>query len=300
MQVKPATELSAYPLWNKIALGTAGIGGIWGKVDDRESVRTILLALENGIQDIDTAPAYSEAERYVGMALRKWKGSKPAISTKAGRLKGGSAFEAIYDYSPDALEKSLINSIKTLGVETIDLLFLHDPEAVPAAAIEPALERLQVFKQKGYIRRIGLGGNFTGRFEKYIREKYFDVIMEFNRLNACNTDALIKDVPLCRALEIQFYAASPLNMGLLGKRYFDYIERPPDWISPRTLLVSRKLKELSESNNLLLSSLAHRFLLGITGIDKIVFGAANREELNATLNDIRNGPLAAELFQKIW
>jgi aryl-alcohol dehydrogenase-like predicted oxidoreductase len=286
-------------LWHKIALGTAGIGGIWGKVNQRESVSTILHALESGIQAIDTAPAYNEAEYYVGEALRRWKGTRPFISTKAGRLKGHSADNGAYDYSPAVMEKSVVNSLKILGVESVDLLFLHDPQAVPVLEIEPAIACLHILKQKGYTRQIGLGGNFPHHFEKYIREKYFDVVMEFNRLNACNTEALISDVPLCRSLGIQFYVASPLNMGLLGSKYFSYTSSPPDWISPRSIFISQKLKELSEDNGLLLPSLAHRFLLSIESIDKIVLGAGNQEELVSALNDIRNGPLPTELFQKI-
>ena len=72
---------------SKCILGTAGLGGIWGVIDQEESVRTILLALENGIEALDTAPAYADAEEIVGTALGKWRGNLPAISTKVGRLK---------------------------------------------------------------------------------------------------------------------------------------------------------------------------------------------------------------------
>src|SRR5437870_5406146 len=92
-------------------LGTAGLGGVWGPVNPLESVRTLLFALEIGINAIDTAPAYGDAEKYVGEALRNWGGIAPQISTKVGRLKSYDASEGKYDYSDDGIWRSLEQSL---------------------------------------------------------------------------------------------------------------------------------------------------------------------------------------------
>ena len=91
----------------RCVLGTVGLGGIWGKVSPEESVNTLLKALENGIQAIDTAPAYGDAETYVGKALRLWPGENPQISSKVGRLKGYAADEGNYDFSNAVMQKSV-------------------------------------------------------------------------------------------------------------------------------------------------------------------------------------------------
>jgi aryl-alcohol dehydrogenase-like predicted oxidoreductase len=100
---------------DRCILGTVGIGGVWGKVDPQESVDTILAALEAGIGAIDTAPAYGDAESYVGKALRLWQGKRPQISTKVGRLKSYAADKGSYDYSNEGMQKSVEQSLEHTG-----------------------------------------------------------------------------------------------------------------------------------------------------------------------------------------
>ena len=71
---------------DRCVLGTAALGGVWGPVNKKESVATLLMALDAGITAIDTAPAYGDAEQFIGEALRSWKGSLPAITTKVDKL----------------------------------------------------------------------------------------------------------------------------------------------------------------------------------------------------------------------
>jgi len=133
----------------RCVLGTAGLGGVWGEVDPQESVDTILTALEAGIHAIDTAPAYGDAEMYVGEALRLWPGKRPQLSTKVGRLKSYAADEGRYDYSLAGMQRSVEQSLETLGVSQLDILFLHDPDAINPAEIENVIGSLQTFKVKG-------------------------------------------------------------------------------------------------------------------------------------------------------
>ena len=83
---------------DRIVLGTAALGGVWGAIDEKEWVDTITRALESGITAIDTAPSYGEGERLTGIALQKWEGQVPVISTKVGRLKGLAPDKGYYDY----------------------------------------------------------------------------------------------------------------------------------------------------------------------------------------------------------
>ncbi|MGY0036414.1 aldo/keto reductase [Pedobacter sp. NJ-S-72] len=60
---------NGFSLTDNLVLGTAGLGGVWGKVDAYESISTIVHAIEQGILAIDTAPAYGDAEFFLGEAL---------------------------------------------------------------------------------------------------------------------------------------------------------------------------------------------------------------------------------------
>ncbi|HVI44265.1 MAG TPA: aldo/keto reductase [Chitinophaga sp.] len=284
---------------NRIVLGTAGLGGVWGKIDAAASVRTILMALENGITAVDTAPAYGDAERLLGSALKQWKGGMPVVSTKAGRLKSYAADEAHYDYSAAGIMNSVHNSLKVLGIPVVDILFLHDPEAVPEQQVDGVIAVMQHLKKNGFVKKIGLGGNSPLWFEPYIKTHVFDVVMEFNRLNACKATALQDRLPFCNASDIDYYAASPLNMGLLGRNFHDWQQHPPQWLCKDSIAVAQRLQQIAEKYHLPLSALAHRFLLTIPRHFNIVIGAASITELESSLSDLHGGPLPASVYQEI-
>ena len=280
-------------------LGTAGLGGVWGKIDREESIKAILLALKNGINCIDSAPAYGDAELFVGNALNQWEGQKPQISTKVGRLKSYNALEGLYDYSNDGMEKSVENSLKTLGVQFINLLFLHDPEAIPEKNAERILEKLVQFKKRGYTKKIGLGGNSPDWFKKYITGDVFDVVMEYNRLNVCCTDALYSSLPDCKSKGIDFYVASPLCMGLVGNRFEEYTSLPPEWLKKSNIERAEQVNGIAEKYQMSLSSVAHRFLLSVPENFKIVIGPKDPYQLQQTVFDLRQGLLPEKIFEEI-
>ncbi|MBO9728574.1 MAG: aldo/keto reductase [Chitinophaga sp.] len=283
----------------RIVLGTAGLGGVWGPVTAEHSVQTIVAALAAGIGAIDTAPAYGDAETYVGMALKQWQGKMPVISSKVGRLKSYAADAAHYDYSHASMTDSLHRTLETLGIPALDILFLHDPGAIAPEQIDGIIDTLRGFRESGYARHIGVGGNWPAWLAPYIRSGIFEVVMEFNHLNAANVSALQDSLPFCLANNIRYYAASPLNMGLLGRCITAYAHMKPDWLPADTLQVAVLLQQLAAAHQMSLSSLAHRFLLSIPYDFKIVLGAANQTELTATLQDIAAGPLPAALMKEI-
>jgi len=285
---------------SKCVLGTAALGGIWGPVDKAESVNAILLALEYGIETIDTAPAYADAEEIVGAALKQWKGKLPRINTKVGRLKCYATDEGIYDYSPSGMEKSVHESLTTLGVEAIDVLFLHDPAAITQDDdVEAIFKQMQRFKQAGLAKKIGIGGNLPDWFKQYDFASVFDVVMEFNRLDACCIDALTTSIPYYQVNNIQFYSASPLHMGLLGNKYQQFVDTPPVWMDKESIDKAKQIKKVADKYNLSLSTLAHRFILTLPADFKMVIGPGNSEQLLKTLFDIQRGALPEQVFKEI-
>jgi aryl-alcohol dehydrogenase-like predicted oxidoreductase len=121
---------------SRLVYGTSGLGGVWGEVDEDESIDCLLYAFENGITSLDTSPSYSQSEKYVGKALKRWQGEKPFISTKVGRLQSATAFDAVLDYSPEGMKNSVLRSLDLLSVDSVDLLFLHEPQWVPIGQID--------------------------------------------------------------------------------------------------------------------------------------------------------------------
>ena len=283
----------------RCVLGTAGLGGVWGKIDREESIKAILMALKNGITRIDSAPAYGDAESFVGDALNQWEGKKPQISTKVGRLKSYDATEGFYDYRNDGMERSVENSLKALGISGVDILFLHEPDRIRQKNVERILEKLIQFKKEGYTKKIGLGGNSPGWFKKYITGDVFDVVMEHNRLNVCCMDALYSSLPDCTSKGIDFYVASPLYMGLLANRFEEFTASPPEWLKKNIIKKAEQIKMIAVTHQMSLSSLAHRFLLSVPENFKIVIGPKDPNQLHQTVIDFKEGPLSEKIFEEI-
>lgn len=283
----------------RLVLGTAALGGVWGKVDPHQSVSAILFALESGIAAIDTAPAYGDAESYLGQALQQWHGRMPAVSSKVGRLKSYAADEAWYDYTDKAMTESLEKSLRITGISALDTLFLHDPQAIPETDGERIVATLIKFREQGLAKRLGVGGNWPAWLKPCIDEGIFEVVMEFNRLNASNTTALEDSLPYCLSRGIQYYAASPLNMGLLGKSIASFKQKRPEWLPAEALEVAICLEQVATKHQLTLPAMAHRFLLSLPYHFNIVLGPSDKEELAAGIEHFSQGKLPENILAEV-
>ena len=297
MANKPSYVSNKSPTLPNLVLGTAGLGGVWGKIDLGESVETILLALENGIKRLDTAPAYSKSEKIVGEALNQWHGPRPYISTKVGRLKSDFAEQALVNYEVEAMKDSIYTSMERLN--GIDLLFLHEPEMVPKQQISRVVGFLLKQKSIGKIAAIGLGGIITEEYHDYIQHGVFDVIMTYNNLNACCLRGMENDIPFFKKSGVIIYQGSPLHMGLLGDRFEQYDQNRPYWLSKTDLLNAQKAKRLADSYGLELPAMALRFLLSVKEVDYLVLGASNKEQLLKSIEACKLGSLEKDLFNEI-
>lgn len=283
----------------RLALGLATLGGAWGTVDEGESLATVLHALERGVRVFDVAPAYGTAEKLLGRALQQWRGGRPIISTKAGRLPGRDAHEERYDHTPAGLRDSVRRSREVLGVPFIDLLFLHEPQRVPAAQRASVVATLQQLRAEGLVKHLGLAGGHGEDWNGFLETGVFEVVMLFRRLDACIFDGLHEDLPRIARAGAAVYQASPLHMGLLGARFDEFTRERPTWVWASQIERAQRLQKLATAHGLALSTLAHRFAFSLAELDRVVIGAGNRAQLDAALRDFEAGPLPRELFDAV-
>ncbi len=284
---------------DRLAFGLAGIGGAWGEVDQGVARETLRQAIEAGVGVFDVAPAYGTAEKLLGEALAGWRGPRPVVSTKVGRMPGLSGHVGVFDYSSATMRDSLQRSLDTLGLPTVDLLFLHEPEMVPVEQRARVVEVLRQMQADGLTRRLGLGGGDGPGWSRFIESGCFDVVMLFRRLDACILDGMTADVPRVKAAGLAIYGASPLHMGLLGSRHEEFIRERPEWVWAQPIQRAIRLRALAERHGLSLSTLAHRFMFSVAEIDRTVIGARSPAELTAALADFSAGPLPAALFEEV-
>lgn len=136
-----------------------GVSGPLGTplVSVRATELLILRAYELGVRFFDTAPSYGdgEAERRLGAALRRLHRWQCIVSTKAGVFSGNGR-NRVRDFSPGAIKRSLDESMKRLGLHTVDFLFLHGP--APSELTDELLATLEAEKFAGRIGALGCVG----------------------------------------------------------------------------------------------------------------------------------------------
>jgi aryl-alcohol dehydrogenase-like predicted oxidoreductase len=287
---------------SRLVYGTSGLGGVWGEVDARESVDCLLYAFENGITSLDTSPSYSNSELFVGKALAEWKGERPFISTKVGRLQSASAFEAKLDYSAQGMNDSVNRSLDLLGVESVDLLFLHEPQWAPLDRIEEIIDTLQSFKADGKVKMLGIGGNPSVEFRPYIKGDIFQVVSTFCRMDACNLAAFDEEVQIYKSENIAVYAASALHFSLLGNRFDAYTQNLPtdtEYITDKEIQIAIKVNEIAKKHAISLPTLAQRYLFSIEEATRVVMGARKIYQIENTISDWKQGSLPEAVFNEI-
>jgi aryl-alcohol dehydrogenase-like predicted oxidoreductase len=146
---------------SEISFGGWQLGGQWGDVDDEASIRSLLHAYERGVNFVDTAEMYGEghSEEVIGESLRRWRGDKVYVATKAQPTAWPGPHE---DYPlmrgryPEwHLRNNVDQSLKRLGVERLDLYQLHGWFSDGVRNLD-WLETLNELRLEGKIDRIGV------------------------------------------------------------------------------------------------------------------------------------------------
>jgi aryl-alcohol dehydrogenase-like predicted oxidoreductase len=141
----------------RLALGTAALAVAYGPPGavapppaERDAARTIVAALELGIETIDTAPSYGQAETIVGRAVR---GRSCRIATKVAIPPGGWSTLGVAEVAAH-VERSVVASLTALRRDTVDVLQLHNATAAQVVA-GPVTEALVAVRERGLARALG-------------------------------------------------------------------------------------------------------------------------------------------------
>lgn len=216
-----------------IGFGAWAIGGgnwefAWGPQDDSESVAAIHRALDLGVNWIDTAAIYGlgHSEEIVGKALKSTN-HKPLVFTKCS-MRWHQDRSIYRSLKADSLAEELENSLRRLGVETIDLYQIHWPN--PEAEIEEGWEALEKFRQQGKIRWVGVS-NFSA--EQMRRAQKIAPITSLQPPYSMLRRAIEEEtLPFAKVNGIGVINYSPMLSGLLaGKMTSERVAQLPadDW-----------------------------------------------------------------------
>ncbi|MEV0704158.1 aldo/keto reductase [Saccharopolyspora sp. NPDC050389] len=232
-----------------LGFGAASLGGLYAPLGDDEAHATLEAAWEAGIRYFDTAPHYGVglSEERLGRFLADKPRGSYVVSTKVGRLlvphdgpaadvQGIAGFYGtpnrvrVTDHSGEGALRSLDESLRRLGLDHVDIVFLHDPEDHAEQALGEAYPVLERLRAEGVIGSVGVGTNHTAVPARFVRETDVDCLLIAGRYTLLDAGAARELFPLCQQRGVDIVGAGVFNSGLLAApgpgAPFDYSAAP--------------------------------------------------------------------------
>ncbi|HEU4903818.1 MAG TPA: aldo/keto reductase, partial [Flavisolibacter sp.] len=224
MQMKPLG--SAGLQTSRLGLGCMGMSDFYGRRNDEQSVHVIQRAYELGIRFFDTADMYGPYtnEILVGKAIADFR-KEITLATKFGIVRDpNDPSKRGFNGKPDYVRSSCEGSLKRLGVETIDLYYLHRKD--PDTPIEETVGAMADLVKEGKIRAIGLSEVNEQTLRKaHAVHPVTALQSEYSLWTRDPEDGLLQ---ACRELGISFVAYSPLGRGFLTGQIKSFDDFEPD------------------------------------------------------------------------
>lgn len=282
---------------SSLSFGASSLGGVFHPINEKEGIKAVHTAVDNGINFIDVSPYYGylKAESVLGKALKEIDRNRYYLSTKVGRY--GKDGENHWDYSAKKSKESVYESMDRLNIDYIDLINVHDIEFADLdLIINETLPALVELKEKGVVKHIGLT-NLTLKHFKYVIDNVpsgmVDTILSF--CHYCLTDdALVDYLEYFENKEIGVINASPFSMGLLTER------GAPSWHpAPKPLQeLSKKAVQYCKSEGKSIEQLAIKYSISNPRISTTLFSTSRSE---AVLQNVKwaKEPIDEHLLQKV-
>lgn len=269
----------------RIGLGTWAIGGkMWGGTEETASIRTILAALDKGIDLIDTAPVYGDglSEEIVGKAVREFgQRDRVVLATKCGLDEQGRR-----DSRPERIRMEVERSLKRLGTDYIDVYQIHWPD--PLVPIEETAETMLRLKEEGLVRAVGVSNYSPEQMKRWLSVGPLDTSQP--PLNLFERESQAEVLPFCEEQGIATLLWSSLCRGLLTGKFTLETEfsrddlrsserklKPP--YREQYLGAVEDLKALAREYGKTVTQFAVRWVLDQPGASVALWGARTPEQL---------------------
>ncbi|HSD73817.1 MAG TPA: aldo/keto reductase [Steroidobacteraceae bacterium] len=305
-----------------MGFGSAPLGNYLRPLSEAECDLTLAAAWDSGMRYFDTAPLYGLglSEMRVGRLLQKRPRKDFILGTKVGRLLTPCAKEEVngfffvetpqvrfhYDYSYDGVMRSYEESLERLGLDRVDILYVHDICGLVHGGREASEARIQELietggwraltelRDSGEVLAIGAGVNEwepCARLLELVDPDLFLLAGRYTLLEQVPLDTLF---PECARRGVKIVAGGPYNSGILaGGSTYNYAEAPAEVVAR-----ARAIDAVCQSHGVTLPAAALQFILANPLVASVIPGgqtAAETQHNAAVLNE----PIPAALWQDL-
>ena len=292
-----------------LSFGAAPIGNIFIPISDAVSDAMVKRAWDAGVRYFDTAPMYGHglSELRVGHSLRWMPRDEYVLSSKVGRRLfpaprasidftpwvDAGAFRVEFDYSYDGAMRSFEDSLQRLGLERMDICFIHDCDRFTHGDAQPEMFRqamdgsaraLLSLRDHGLVKAIGVGVNEWEVCHAALEQHDFDCFLLAGRYTLLEQDSLDKFLPLCEERNAAVVVGGGFNSGILatgaaeGAKY-NYSPAPKE-IMERVRAIETVCKEFEVP----LAAAAIQFVTAHPVVSSFIAGTRTVEQLERNLS----------------
>jgi D-threo-aldose 1-dehydrogenase len=293
--------------FTELGIGTAPLGNLFRPVSEQTAQQTFAACWAAGLRYVDTAPLYGLglSETRLNHFLRGRPRGDYIVSTKVGRLLSACPPEArtgigkwfdvpsrreIYDYSYDGVMRSLESSLERLGLDRVEILFVHDIDVFnhgTAAARDAHIETLMAggyralakLREEGVVDAIGAGVNEWQACQILAERGDFDLFLLAGRYTLLEQEALESFLPLCERRGIGVVIGGAFNSGILATgakpgAVYNYDPAPP-----AILERVARIEAVCARHGVAIAEAALRFPLAHPAVVSVIPGAASPAEV---------------------
>lgn len=256
-----------------LSFGASSLGQEFRRVTLEEAVRSVQVALDCGLNLIDTSPFYGRgmSEVLLGVALRDVPRDRYLICTKLGRYDLQH-----FDFSAKRVAESIDVSLHRLGLDHLDICLCHDIEFVEMQQIvDETLPALRKVRDQGKVRFIGFSGYPMKIFKFILDQTTVDCVLSYNQYTLQNTRFADELVPYLKAKGVGIMNAGPFSARLLTNAPL------PKWLKePESVkAAARQAAEHCAKQGVDIAKLALQFSVAHPDIATTIAGSANPDNI---------------------
>ena len=304
----------------RFGIGTVPIAGLYAPVSEAQAAATLQRAWSLGARLFDTAPlyGYGVAEQRLGHFVQRVPRQEVVLATKVGRVlqtdrpadepshrgpvedrqfKSGDVAEPVFDFSYDGAMRSFESSLRRLGVERVDVVHIHDPDASYAEALGGAYRALAELRSSGVIRAVGAGMNQSAMLARFAREADMDCFLLAGRYTLLEQGALDELLPVCLERHVSIIIGGVFNSGILADPRPGAMYNYAPAAAP-VLERAQRIAATCERHGVPLKVAALQFPLAHPAVASVLCGVRSAEEIDEDERLFRT-PIPADLWAEL-